>query len=161
MRAFVLRGVESEGRGVVRQRKVVVDGLGHVDVCDRILLRGQELGDAVRGGSGVVTTHGHEELDVVVLEQGEVEVLFEILVGGLETAHLQIAAAPVEVGVGLEEVDVLGARGLREETAVTAVQADHPVTVGQECLRHGHHDRVHARSRAASAEDDDGIFHVL
>ena len=140
---------------------VVVDGLGHVDVRDRILLRGEELGDAVRGGSGVVATHGHEEFDVVVLEQGEVEVLLEILVGGLETAHLQVTAAPVEVGVCLEEVDVLGARALGEQAAVTAVQADYPVTFGKERLRHGHHDRVHARSRAASAEDDDGIFHDM
>ena len=80
-------------------------------------------------------------------------------VGGLETAHLQVAAAPVEVGVRLEEVDVLGARVLREKAAVTAVQADDTVTVGKESLRDRHDDSVHTRSRAASAEDDDGIFH--
>ena len=130
-----------------------------MDVRDRILLRGEELGDAVRGGSGVVTAHGHEQLDVVVLEQAQVEVLLEILVGGLETAHLQVAAAPVEVGVRLEEVDVLGARVLAEKAAVTAVQADDTVTVGKERLRDRHDDSVHTRSRAASAEDDDGIFH--
>ena len=92
-----------------------------MDVVDGILLGFQELGDAVGGRGGVVATHGHQQFDVVVLEQAQIEVLFEILVGGLEAAHLEVGTAPVEVGVGLEEIDVLGARGLGEKAAVTAV----------------------------------------
>ncbi len=61
--------------------------------------------------------------------------------------------------VWLVEVDVLGARVLAEKAAVTAVQTDDTVTVGKERLRDRHDDSVHTRSRAASAEDNDGIFH--
>ena len=161
VRALVLGGIKTESRGVVRQRKVVVDSLGNVDVVDRILLGLQELGDAVCRGCGIVTAYGHQELDVVVLKQAQVEIFFEILVSGLETAHLQIAAAPVEISIRLEEVNVFRAGSLGEKTAVTAVQSDDAVTVGEESLGDGHHDRVHARSRATSAEDNDGIFHFV
>ena len=159
--ALVLGAVEAEGRGVLRQRKVVVDGLGHVDVVDGILLGFQELGDAVGRGGGVVAAHGHQQLDVVVLEQAQVEVLFKILVGGLETAHLEVGTAAVEVGVGLEEIDVLGAGSLGEQAAVTAVQADYTITIAKEGLSHRHNHGVHARSRAATTKDDDGIFHKM
>ena len=159
--ALVLGAVETEGRGVLRQREVVVNGLGNVDVMDGILLGFQELGDAVGGGSGVVTTYGDQQFDLVVLEQGQVEVLFKILVGGLETAHLEIGAAAIEIGVGLEEIDFLGAGRRAEKAAVTAVKADYAESVVQEGFGHGHNHGVHARSRATATKDDDGIFHKL
>ena len=131
-----------------------------MDVVDRIVLRFEELGYPVGCGCGVVASDGHQELDVVVLEQGEVEVLLEILVGGLETAHLEIGTATVEIGVCLEEIDVFGAGSLGEKAAVTAMQADNTVTVGQESLGNRHNDGVHTRSRAATTKDDNGIFHM-
>ena len=161
VRALVFGGVEAEGRGVVRQREVIVDRLGDVDVGDGILLVLQELRDAVGRGGGVVAADGHQQLDVVVREQGQVEILLEILVRGLEAAHLKIGAPAVEVGVSLEKVEVLGARAGAEEAAVAAVEADDTITAGQEGLGHGAHDGVHARSRAAAAKNNDGIFHCV
>ena len=78
MSAFVLGGVETESGGIAGKRKVVVDGLGDVDVADGILLGLKEFGDAVGRRSGVVSTNGDKELDVVVLEQGQVEILLEV-----------------------------------------------------------------------------------
>ena len=130
-----------------------------MDVVDGILLGLQEFGNAVGRGSGIVTTNGNEEFDVVVLEQAQVEVFLKILVGGFETAHLQVGTATVEVSVCFEEIDVLGTGSLGEKAAVTAMQADHTVTVGQEGLGNRHNDGVHARSRAATTQDDNGIFH--
>ena len=130
-----------------------------MDIVDGILLGFQELGNAVGRRCGVVATHGDQQLDVIVLEQAQVEILLKILVGGFEAAHLEIAATPVEIGVCLEEIDLFRARRLGEQTAVTAMQADYPITLAQEgfCYRHNH--GVHTRSRAAATEDDDGIFH--
>ena len=90
MSTFVLCRVVAESRGVVRKREVVVDGLWTVDVGDRVVLCCQELGNPVGSGSGIVTTYGHKKLDVVLLEELKIEILLEILVGRLETAHLKI-----------------------------------------------------------------------
>ena len=87
-----------------------------MDIADGIALGLEELGDPVGGGSGVVSAHGHKQLDVVVLEETEVEVVLEIIVSRLETAHLQIGASPVEIGVSLEEVDILDAGVLVEKS---------------------------------------------
>ena len=76
--AFILCGIESEGGGVAGKRQVVVYGLGDVDVADGVLFCLQELGDAVGSGCRVVSAHGYEELDVVFLEKGEVEVFFKV-----------------------------------------------------------------------------------
>ena len=157
--AFVLGGIETEGRGVSGQRQVVVDGLGNVDVLDGILLGLEELGDAVGRGSGIVTADGNQQLDVVLLEEGEVEVLLEILVRGFETAHLEVGTAPVEIGVRLEEIDILDAGILAEKSAVTAMQADNTEAVGQEGLSDRADNGVHARGRATATEDNDRIFH--
>ena len=73
------------------------------------MLVGQELGDAVGRRSGIVATHGDEELNLVVGEELEVEALLKILGRRFETAHLEDAAALVEDLVGSEEVEVLHA----------------------------------------------------
>ena len=109
MRTLVLCRVVAESRGVVRKRKVVIDGLRAVDVCNRIVLCCKELGNPVCRRSRVVTAHSHEKLDVVLFEKVEVEVFLEIFVGRLETAHLKVGTAAVEVAIGLGKVDVLGA----------------------------------------------------
>ena len=121
----------------------------------------QEFCNTVCGGCSVVAANGYKKLDVVVLEQGQVEVVFKILVGGFEAAHLQVAAATVEVCVGLEEINVLRAGRLREKPAVTAVKADYAITVGEESLCNRHNDGIHARCRAAATKDNDGIFHII
>ncbi len=157
--AFVLCAVEAEGGGVAGQREVVVDGLGHVDVVDGILLCLKELCNAVCGGSGIVSANGDKELDVVFLEEAQVEVLLKVIVGGFETAHLEVGATTVEIGVGLEEINVLCAGILGEKPAVTAMKADYTVSIGKECLGYRHDNGIHARSRAAAAEDDDRVFH--
>ena len=75
---------------VCRKRKVIVNGLRAMDVRDMIILGCEEFGNSICSRSRVVTTDGHEKLDVVVFEEVEVEVLFEILVSRLETAHFEI-----------------------------------------------------------------------
>ena len=62
--------VVAEGGGTVGQRQVVVDGFGHMDIGNGVLLIGQEFGYAVGRRSGVVATHGNKQLDVVVGEKG-------------------------------------------------------------------------------------------
>ena len=136
MRAFVLGRVETESRGIIREREVIIDRLGDVDVVDRIVLGLKEFGDPVGGGGGVVATDSYQELHIVVLEKSQVEILLEILVGRLETAHLEIGSSPVEIGVRLEEVDVLVARVLVEQAAVALMESNDSETVGKECLGH-------------------------
>ncbi len=72
-----------------------------------IVLRLEEFGDAVGRRSGVVAAHGYEQLHVVVLKEREVEILLEILVGRLETAHGEVRSALIEDVVGLYEVEIL------------------------------------------------------
>ena len=76
---------------------------------DRIMLGLKELGDTVGRRSGIVAADGHQKLDIVVLEEGEIEILLEILVRRFETAHLKIGTAPVEVSVCFEKINVLSA----------------------------------------------------
>ena len=154
VRAFVLGGIEAESRGVAGKGKVVVDSLWHVDVVDGIVLGLEELGYAVRGGSGIVSADGDQKLNVVVFEEFKIEVLLEILVRGLETAHLEVGTAAVEICVSLEEIDVFGAGSLAEKPGITAVKADNAITIGKECFCYRANDGVHARSRAAATEDD-------
>ena len=78
-----------------------------MNVSDRVFLSLQELGYPVSGRSSIVATYGHQELDVVLGEEFQVKVLFEVFVGRLETAHLKVTATSVEVSVRLEKVDVL------------------------------------------------------
>ena len=108
--SFVLCRIESECRSVVRKRKVIVDSLGDMDVADRIVLCLEEFGDPVGCRCSVITSDGHQELDVVVLEEGEVEIILEIIISGLETAHLEVGTTPVEIGISLEEVDVFSVK---------------------------------------------------
>ncbi len=132
MSTLIFSRVESESRSVMRQRKIIINRLRDVDVVDRIVLCFKELGDSVGCGSCVVTTYGHEKLHVVVLEQGKVEVLLEILVSRFEAAHLKVRTASVEVGISLEEIDVFGASLLAEESSVAFVETDYPVAVRKE-----------------------------
>ncbi len=77
-----------------------------MDVCDWVLLLFEELRNAVRSRSGVVTSNGYEQLDVVLHEEVEVEILSEVLVRGLETAHGEERSTSVEDVVCQHEVDV-------------------------------------------------------
>ena len=126
--ALILRRIVAESRSIGRERKVVVDGLRAVDVGDRIVLCSQEFGNPVCSGSCVVAAYGNEKLDVVVLEEVKVEILFEILVSRLETAHFEVGTAPVPETVCDEEIEIFGACILAEQTGVAAVKADYPVT---------------------------------
>ena len=106
--ALVLGRLVTERRRAFRQGQVVVDGLRHVDVGNGVFLGLQELGDAVRGRSRVVAADRHEQFDVVVGEELEVEVVFEIRILGFETAHLQERTSLIEDTVGHGIVDVHG-----------------------------------------------------
>ena len=145
--------VVAEGGAAVGQWQVVVDGLRHVDIGYRVVLVGKELGDAVGGGGRVVAADGDEELDLVLGEELEVESLLEIFGGWFEAAHLEDAAALVEYFVGGEEVEVLHAGLVGEESAVAAVQTDDAVAVAEEGFGHRGHHGVHSRGRAAAGED--------
>ncbi len=145
-RALGFGAVVAEGGRAVRQREVVVDGLGHMDVGDGIMLALQELGDTVCRRGGVVATHGDKQLHVVILEEGEVETLLKVFVGGFETAHLEDAATLVEDFVGREEIEFLHAGFIGEKGAVAAVQTDYT--------------GVHSGGRTATCEDC-YTFHVV
>ena len=121
---WVASPIPSEGRSVVREGQVVIDCLGNMNIVDRIVLRLEELGDPVGGGSGVVTTDGDQELYVILLEKRKVEILLKVLVSRLETAHLEVGTTPVEISVSLEEIDVLDAGIFVEQSAVAFMESD-------------------------------------
>ena len=141
------------------QGQVVVDGLRHVDVGDRIFLLLEELGDAVRGRSGIVSAHRHQQFHIVRREEIEVEIVGEILVRRLETAHLQVGTAPVEDVVGQEIVYIHHPGILLEKPRVAFVQTDHTVTLLQKRLGHAADHGVHTGCRASSRQNCDCIFH--
>ena len=149
-RALGFGTVVAEGGRAVRQREVVVDGLGHMDVGDGIMLALQELGDTVCRRGGVVATHGDKQLHVVILEEGEVETLLKVFVGGFETAHLEDAATLVEDFVGREEIRVPACGFIGEKGAVAAVQTDYTVAVAQKGLGYRGHHSVHSGGRTAT-----------
>ena len=159
MSALVLCRIESESRSVVRQRQIIVDGLRHVNIVNRILFCLKEFCNPVSRRSSVVASDSDKQLHVVLLEKLEVEIFLEILIGRLETAHLQVGTTSVEIRICLEEIDVFSARMIVEKSGVAFVQANYPVTVRKECFRDRENNRVHARCRAAAAENDDRIFH--
>ena len=156
---LVLGRLVTERRRAFGQRQVVVDGLGHVDVCDGVFLGLQELGDAVRGRCRVVAADRHEQFDVVVGEELEVEVVFEIRILGFETAHLQERTSLVEDAVGHGVVDVHHAGRRVEEPRVALVQADYAVTFAEESLCDAAYHGVHTGCGAAASQNCDCFFH--
>ena len=156
---LVLGRLIAEGRRTLRQRKVVVDGLGNVDVGDGIFLGLEELGDAVGRRSGIVAADGHEQFDVVLGEEGQVEVLLEVLVGGLESAHLQERTALVEDAVGHRIVDVDRAGVGIEQARITFVETDHAESLAEERLGDAAHYGVHAGCRTAARKNCNCFFH--
>jgi len=82
-RGLLARRLEAEGRNAMRERKVVVDGLGHVRDADSIP-RG--VRDAMRGESGVVPADGDQVVHAELLE-------------GFDH-RLEVARVPRRVGAG-------------------------------------------------------------
>ena len=151
--ALVLGRLVAERRRALRKRQVVVDGLGDVDVGDGVFLGLEELGDTGGGRSRVVAADGHEQLDVVLGEEIEVEILLEILVGRFETTHRQVRAAAVENIVGQQEIDVSRFRVLVEQARITAVQADHAKAFLQKSFGNTAHYGVHSGSGTAAGQN--------
>ena len=81
--------VVAKGGAAIWQRQVVVDGFGHMNVGNGIMLALEELGNAVCRRGRIVATYGDKQLDIVVGEQLKVETFLEILIGRFETAHFQ------------------------------------------------------------------------
>ena len=156
---FVLGRLITERRRSLREREVVVDGLGDVDVGDGVFLGLEELGDTVGGRSRVVAADGHQQFDVVVGEELEVEVVLEIRVLGFETAHLQERTSLVEDAVGHRVVDVYGAGRGVEQARVAFVQADDAIALAQERFGDTAHYGIHAGSRSAAGQNCDCFFH--
>ena len=159
-RTLCLGTVVSESGRAIGQRQVVVNGLGYMDIGNRIVLVGQELGNAVGGRCSVVASHGHQQLNIVVLEEVQVETFLEILVSGFKAAHLQNAAALIENLVGHQEIDILHTWVLGKQRAVAAMQPYHSITVTKKCLGHRGHHCVHSRGRTATGQDCN-TFHVV
>ena len=158
-RSALLGRLVAERRRAGRQRQVVVDRLRDVDVGDGVVLRFEELGDAVGRRCGVVAADGHEQLDVVLGEEIEVEILLEILVGRFETAHREVRTALIEDVVGLRESQVFVAgRGI-EKTRITVVQTDHAIPFGKERFGDAAHHRIHARCGTATCKNCNCLFH--
>ena len=158
---LVLCGLIAECRRALGQREVVVDGLRDVDVGDGVFLGLQELGDSVCRRGGIVPADRHEQLDVVVGEELEVEVVFEIGVGGFEPAHLEERTALVEDSVGHGVVDVDGAGRGVEESGITLVESDHAVSLAQEGFGDAAYYGVHAGGGTTAGENCDCFFHGL
>ena len=156
---LVLGRLVTERRRSLREREVVVNGLGNVDVGDGVFLGLEELGDAVRRRGGIVAADRDEQLDVVVGEEFEVEVVLEIRILGFEPAHLQERTALVEDAVGHRIVDVHGAGRGVEQARVAFVQADHAVTFAQERFCDAAYHGVHAGGRSAAGQNCDCFFH--
>ena len=130
-----------------------------MDVGDGVFLGLEELGDTVGGRSRVVAADGHQQFDVVVGEELEVEVVFEIRILGLETAHLQERTSLVEDAVGHGVVDVHHAGRRVEEPRVALVQADYAVTFAEESLCDAAYHGVHTGCGAAASQNCDCFFH--
>ncbi len=157
--ALVLGRLVAERRRALRKRQVVVDGLRHVDVGDGVFLGLEELGDTVGGRSRVVAADGHQQFDVVVGEELEVEIVVEIRILGFETAHLQERTSLVENAVGHGVVDVhRTGRGI-EQARVALVQADYAVTFTEESLCDAAHNGVHTGCGAAASQNCYCFFH--
>ena len=119
----------------------------------------KELGDAVGRRGGIVAADGYKQLDVVLLEERKVEILLEILVRGLETAHRQVRSALIEDVVGLEEVEILVTGIGVEKTRITVMQTDYAITFCKECLGDAGDDGIHARCRTSARENCNSLFH--
>lgn len=156
---LVLGRLVTERRRALGQGQVVVDRLRHVDVGNGVFLGLEELGDAVCGRCRIIAAHRDKQLDVVVGEEFEVEVVLEIRIRGLETAHLEERTALVEDAVGHGVVDVHGTGRGVEKTRVALVEADYSVAVAQECLGDAAHYGVHAGGRSAAGQNCDCFFH--
>ena len=100
MHGSIFGGVIAEGRAALRQRKVVIDGLRHVDVLDGEAAAGQELRDAVGRRGSVVAADGDQQFDVVLDE----ELRVELFVFRFITAHLQGRTTLLQDGIGIKEV---------------------------------------------------------
>ena len=99
---------------------------------------------------GVISADGDQKLDVVVSEELEVEMMLEVVISRLETAHHQIGTAAVVDVVGQEEVDVDMAGVLAEKALVALMQADDPVPLCQESLGDSSYYCVDSGSRTTS-----------
>ena len=90
MSSLILGGIVSESRSIGRKRKIVVDSLRAMDVCDMISFGLKEFGNSVCGRCCIITTYGNKQLDIVFLEEVKVEIFLKIFVCRLEPAHLKI-----------------------------------------------------------------------
>ncbi len=117
----------TESRCTVRKREVIVDGLRNVDIGNRIPFRFEELGNAVGRRSRIVTAHGHQQLDIVIGEEFQIEVVFEIGILRFETAHLEERTALIEYSVGHLIINVHRTGIGDEQTGISFVQADYAI----------------------------------
>ena len=108
-----------------------------------------------------VAADGYEQLYVVVLEKVEIEILLEVLVGGLETAHRQIRSALIEDIVDLEQIEILVTRIRIEQARIAVVQTYDSITLRQKGLRHTAHDRIDARCGTATCKNCNSLFHSI
>ena len=147
-----LGAVVAEGGAAVGEREVVVDGLGDVDVGNGIVLVGQELGDTVGCRSGIVATNGDKELNLVVGEELEVETLLEVLGSGFEAAHFQDRTTFVENLISCEEIKILHAGFLGEQSRIATMKANDAIAVAKEGFSHRGHNGVHSGSGTAASK---------
>ena len=87
--------------------------------------------------------------------------MVEIRVRGFETAHPQERTAPVENIVGHRIADVHGAGSGIEQTRITFVESDHPITFLQECLGDAADHGVHTGCGAAARKNSNCLVHVF
>ena len=83
----------------VPEAEVIVDGL-RTWILAIGSFRFEEPGTAVGRRSRIVTAHGHQQLDIVIGEEFQIEVVFEIGILRFETAHLEERTALIEYSVG-------------------------------------------------------------
>ena len=133
----------------------VVNYVLYVDI-----VRKEIFGKPVGRRGGVVSADGHQQLDIVLSEELEIETFLQILVRRFEAAHHQMRASAVVDVIRQEEIDVDIVGILGKKTLVALMQAYHPIPFGKKGLCNCSDDCVDSGGRTASCQNNDRLFHI-
>ena len=128
-------------------------------VGNREVLGLKELGNTVSSRGGIVSTNCNQKFYVVVLEELQIEILVEIFLCRLETAHDKKGTSAVEDVVCLEEIQLHIIRVRGEKPLISAMKAQYTISVAYESLCYTAYYSIHSRGRTATGEDHDRFLH--
>ena len=125
LHACLFGRIITESRAALRQRKIVVDGLRHMNVLNMHVVLHQELGDTVCCRGGVIATDCHQKVHIVFHE----EINVKLLVFRFVTAHLQRRAAHFHDLVSVNKVDINRPRIWFEQVFISLMESYNAETV--------------------------------